>query len=131
MKIADDWQPPLRYPASGQMSSIGRYHDRQGCVPEYVGLRRLTCQSSSRRPIEHDSDKTIGFSARKSCFRKRLRIPDGNGSFLPFQGIGENPRHLRACLHPNTVPTLTGTKAGAIHREFMADRFSAPEDLRS
>src|SRR5437773_198419 len=90
--MANDGQPPLRYPPEVQMSSFEGNHGRQGCVPKYVGM--LRCHSgrlSSHRLVESDSHKTEGFSARESRFAKRLSISDEPDAFVPMldtrQGI--------------------------------------------
>ena len=50
------------------------------CVPNNVGLmRRHSSHLSGHRPIERDSHKTVEFSARKSCVRKRMVRPDSYG----------------------------------------------------
>ena len=43
-------------------------------------MRGLSSQLSDRRPVERDSDKTFGFSARFWGFNKRLSISDKSGS---------------------------------------------------
>ncbi|PYK12535.1 MAG: hypothetical protein DME65_03880 [Verrucomicrobia bacterium] len=46
-------------------------------APENVPLmRRHSSQRSGRRPVESDSQETHEFSARKTCFTKRLGISD-------------------------------------------------------
>jgi hypothetical protein len=62
LEMANDGQPPLRYPAAGQMSSFEGSHEAKVVVAENVGLmRRLSSHLSSRRPIERDSEETFGF----------------------------------------------------------------------
>jgi len=43
-------------------------------------MRRLSSHLAGGRPIEPDSHKTVDFSARKSCVRKRAGISDEPGS---------------------------------------------------
>jgi hypothetical protein len=49
----------------------------QSLFPKNVPLMRcLGSRFSGHRSVERDSHKTFEFSARKSCFKKRMRIRD-------------------------------------------------------
>src|SRR5437660_1713515 len=60
---------------SGQGSNAAN-----GVVAENVGLlRRFSSHLSGDRLVERNSYKTVDFSARKTCFGKRMGISDEPG----------------------------------------------------
>jgi hypothetical protein len=62
-------KPSLRYPPKRQKSSFKVCLTRNTLVSEMVDLmRRLSSHLAGRRPIKLDSEETVDFSARKSCF---------------------------------------------------------------
>ena len=50
-------------------------------------IRHLSSDLVERHPIEVDSEQTVDFSARKSCFKNRLAISDGLASRGNIDGL--------------------------------------------
>jgi hypothetical protein len=71
-----------------------------------VGLpRQCSSHLSCDRPVESDSHKTFGFSARKSCCNKRLGISDDNDRML-VTSAGSCPPSLSS-LVPVLWPSVS------------------------
>jgi hypothetical protein len=71
------------------MSSIEGEHNRDGCISNNVDLiYRLSLDLSGRGSVGRSFYKTVGFSARKTCFTKRLGISDENAPLMTHLEYG-------------------------------------------
>jgi len=81
-EMANEGQTSLSYAPEVRMSSFEGSHESKVVVAENVGLMRcLSSDFSSHHPTELNSRLTIEFSARKTCFGKRLGISDAPTAF--------------------------------------------------